>query len=547
MHELEYITYKAMIECTEGEAPGLFTPTYNTTTKINSCLVSTKVDKIPITNIPDFVVCKKGGKCTPAPTEWLDTYPVKVKGQQTLIGKSCNMCGKGGTIKFMTSGQVPLTAEEEAQLNDMREGVEKAYEKEQEEKNKPWWKKAGEFVVDCVPVVGPIVSMAKNISEGNWGMALLDVGFLALDVVGVVGAPFTGGASLAGSTAVKIGARQAIKAGAKQVMKQGAKQAAEAAAKQAAEMLQKLSVRNMTRGKLCVFACFPAGTPIAIKDGLKNIEDIGIGDEVWAYDEKTGNIGLKKVIKTGERLTNILVEVTIDNEQMHVTPNHPYYINGEWKEAGLLEVGDGVMLFSGRLGKVENVAYKYDEQLAEITKRTLVESLGGDDESNYVTSKVFNFEVEGWHTYFVGASKFLVHNGVCDDAAEAAAKKIDELPAGTFRDSKGKLRNKDGTFAKDPKTVDYNRSKAERKKALLRDAKDPNSGLSPRARKQILDSNGNNVPKGHEVSHDPPLYTGKTKQEKAALDKAENMKTMQKAKHRKQHRKCGSQYHEYPM
>ncbi len=129
---------------------------------------------------------------------------------------------------------------------------------------------------------------------------------------------------------------------------------------------------------------------------------------------------------------------------------------------------------------------------------------------------------------------------------------MDEVadPPGTFRDSNGKLRNKDGTFAKDPKTKGkakdvYNRSVAERRKALLRDAKDPNSGLSDRARKQILDSDGKKVPKGHEVSHEKPLYTRTTNKGKAKLDKADNMKTQRKSDHRKRHKICGDQYHEF--
>ena len=120
-------------------------------------------------------------------------------------------------------------------------------------------------------------------------------------------------------------------------------------------------------------------------------------------------------------------------------------------------------------------------------------------------------------------------------------------PPGTKRDANGKLRNEDGTFAKDPNKVDFQRSKSERKKTLLRDAKDPDSGLSDRARKEILDSNGNKVPRGYEVSHEKPLYTGKTASEKEALDRASNMKTQQKAVHRKRHQKCGDQYHDFPF
>lgn len=419
MEQLEYITYKAMMECDQGSAPGFFTPSYNQTVKINSCKVATTMDKIPLTNVPNFVVCKKTQKpCVPATTNWSDTYAVKVKGQQTLIGKSCLGCSVGGKIKFSTSGQVPLSPEEEAQINGMRDDVKKAYDKEQEEKNKPWWQKAGEFIVDCVPVVGPVISMAKNISEGNWGMAALDAGFLALDVVGLVAAPFTGGASVAGATAVKIGARQAIKAGAKQVAKKLSKEALEAGAKQTAEMLSKLSVRNITAGRLCVFACFPAGTPVATKDGLRNIEDVRPGDEVWAYDEKTGEIGLKPVVHTFERAANVLVKIEVGGEVITATPEHPFHSNGQWKEAGLLEAGDDIQLLNGQTARVETVKYEGAHAPVEISHDIFTEP----EEVNESSSKVYNFEVAGWHTYFVGLLKALVHN------ARPCLSKIKHLP-----------------------------------------------------------------------------------------------------------------------
>jgi Pretoxin HINT domain/Domain of unknown function (DUF4280)/HNH/ENDO VII superfamily nuclease with conserved GHE residues len=408
MEELEYITKKALLQCTNGAAPGIFTPTYNTHIKINGCVVATEVDKASMANVPSFVVCKKTQKpCVPITTAWQNTYPVKVKGKQTLIGKSCMTCGIGGKIEFMLSGQVPLGPDEEKQIEGMRDDVKKAHEEEMEEKNKSWWQKAGEFIVDCVPVVGPIVSLVKNVSKGNWGMAALDVGFLALDVVGLVAAPFTGGASVAGATAAKIGVRQAIKAGVKQVAKKVGKEALEAAAKQTAEVLSKMSVKRLTMGRLCVFACFPAGTPVATKNGLKNIEDIRAGEEVWAYDEKTGEIGLKRVLSTNEQEVHTLVELTIEGEVIRTTPDHPFYVNNEWREAGLLETGDGIMLFSGRLARIEKVDYIYN--LSKEPVADVADFLTEEDET--ITAKVYNFEVEGWHSYFVGWLRFLVHNG----------------------------------------------------------------------------------------------------------------------------------------
>lgn len=94
-------------------------------------------------------------------------------------------------------------------------------------------------------------------------------------------------------------------------------------------------------------------------------------------------------------------------------------------------------------------------------------------------------------------------------------------------------------------TGKYPRSKSERKKALLRDANDPNSGLSEAAKKFILKRDGDLVPRGYEVSHEEPLYT-KPKSERCKIDKASNLKTQMRSKHRRRHRSCGEQYHLYP-
>ena len=403
MEELEYITQKALMKCSDGGAPGLFTPSYNTTVKINGCVVATAMDKVPMTNIPTFVICAKTQKpCMPVATMWQDTYSVKVKSQQTLLGKSCMQCGIGGKIEFLTSGQIPLSAEEEEEVKGMRDDVQKTYDEEQKEANKPWWQKAGEFALDMVPIVGPIVSLAKNVSEGNFGMAALDVGFLALDVVGLVATPFTGGASLAATTVAKAGLRASIKGAAKAVAKKVSKEAIKAGAKQTAEMLAKLSVKNLTRGKLCVFACFPAGTPVAVKNGYRNIEEIQVGDEVWAWDEASGEVGLKTVISTLQREVHALVELTIAGETIYATPEHPFLVDGKWKEAGLLDLHDQVQLFTSKKARIESVqivgAYA-DAEVLHVNDYHELLDIGSTENGEHTT--VYNLEVEGYETYFV--------------------------------------------------------------------------------------------------------------------------------------------------
>jgi len=90
----------------------------------------------------------------------------------------------------------------------------------------------------------------------------------------------------------------------------------------------------------------------------------------------------------------------------------------------------------------------------------------------------------------------------------------------------------------------YRRRGSARREALLRDAEDPGSGLSPRARAFIVKFGGRRVPYGYEVSHEKPLYT-KSRSTRCKLDRASNMKTQQKTVHRKRHKKCGDQFHEY--
>jgi len=90
----------------------------------------------------------------------------------------------------------------------------------------------------------------------------------------------------------------------------------------------------------------------------------------------------------------------------------------------------------------------------------------------------------------------------------------------------------------------YRRSKAERKKALLRDATDPKSGLSASARKFIIRTKGDKVPSGYQVSHEVPLATV-PKKDRCDLDTADNMKTQPTKEHRQRHMVCGDQYHDF--
>jgi len=385
--QLEYIVKDALMMCDKGAAPGMFTPTFNTTVKVSGCLVSTKADKIPMVNIPTFgaCACRGGSPCTAIPIEWLDTYKAKVKGQETILYKSKLPCGNGGKIEFLTSGQVPLPAEEYDKLLE---------EHGEEEGGLSWWDAA-----ELIPFAGGVIGTVRSAAKGD----LLGVGLSLASVALDVGGLFSFGAGNAASAAVKGGklARVGVKAAnamtkAGKAMRLSGK-AAKAFASAAAKSVDNIALKT---GKICVFACFSAGTPISVKDGFKNVEDIEVGDLVWAYNEQTGESDLKPVINLIQNEVDTTIKITLEDEVIESTVEHPFYTRGGWKDAADLTTEDEV--------KTKRGAWSYIKKL----------------NFNHQKKKVYNFEVSDWHTYFVGMLAWLVHNTAkCVSAAVKTVSK----------------------------------------------------------------------------------------------------------------------------
>lgn len=395
--ELEYIVDKAVCHCDKGAAPNYFLGLANQNVKINGCKACIKSDKIPIANIPSFGVCSvTGSACMPAPIDWTDTYKVKIKGQETLLFKSKLPCSVGGKIEFMTSGQIPVSPE------DLEKMVDENSE-EPEDEGWGWWDTA-----ELIPVVGSIIGIVRETAKGNGWMALANVGFLAMDVAGLV----SFGATTAASTALKSGAKVGIKAAAKASLKAAGKVLTKAGAKALAKGVAK-HVDDIAKAtmKVCVFACFPAGTIVHTAGGSKNIEDIEVGDEVWAFEEETGAVALKTVTSTMEREVDATVEVILEGETIETTAEHPFFTKEGWKVAADLTEADELRNMKGDWQGVKAQNFLYEKR------------------------KVFNFEVEGWHTYFVGILAWLVHN------ARPCLSQIKHLPDWLARMAKGNYFN----------------------------------------------------------------------------------------------------------
>jgi len=159
--------------------------------------------------------------------------------------------------------------------------------------------------------------------------------------------------------------------------------------------------------KVCGTQCFVAGTLIEAAEGKKPIEEIQAGDIVLAENPETGEIALKKVVQTFENESDELVHVFVNGEEIITTPSHPFYVPKlGWTSAIKLRAGDVLVLSNGEYVIVEKVQHEILESPV----------------------KVYNFEVEDFHTYFVGESSVLVHN-TCYTNKELidAANKINEV------------------------------------------------------------------------------------------------------------------------
>ncbi|PQQ68298.1 hypothetical protein B9R14_08450 [Acetivibrio saccincola] len=135
--------------------------------------------------------------------------------------------------------------------------------------------------------------------------------------------------------------------------------------------------------------CFTEDTLIKTEDGYKEIKDIEVGDLVYSEDPLTGEKGLKRVTNVFVNETSVLVRIYVEDEEIETTPTHPFWVIGKgWVAAGDIEAGDKVYLYSGEGKEVKEVRFEYLD----------------------TPIKVYNFEVEDWHTYFVSEQDVFVHN-----------------------------------------------------------------------------------------------------------------------------------------
>lgn len=183
-----------------------------------------------------------------------------------------------------------------------------------------------------------------------------------------------------------------------------------------------------------VGGCFVGGTPVWTDKGLVPIEQIKVGDMVLSQPEGKGELTYKRVINTyvyQDKTVNNVVLYNLDEEDYNyifATANHPFWVEGVgWTSVLNLEAGQYLELNSGARavitdvfpvlrtpmpgigwfgGRTEepgiNVSFVNDSISFPDVDGYLDTSAMDGSRDYYLKARVFNIEVEDYHTYYVG-------------------------------------------------------------------------------------------------------------------------------------------------
>jgi RHS repeat-associated protein len=168
---------------------------------------------------------------------------------------------------------------------------------------------------------------------------------------------------------------------------------------------------GIQQGLSGLWNCFPAGTPVSTTSGLRPIESIEPGHQVWTYDLVSSQWLPCAVLRSFRRKhEGLAVDVMLAGETIRATFRHPFWVvqgdrleererrehlasvpeaartAGRWVDAGDLQAGDRLLLRAGGIESVQSV------RICPIDEH------------------VYNFEVDRFHCYAVGRAGALVHN-----------------------------------------------------------------------------------------------------------------------------------------
>jgi len=129
--------------------------------------------------------------------------------------------------------------------------------------------------------------------------------------------------------------------------------------------------------------CFVQGTLVATAKGPKPIQEIHIGDGIYAFNPSTKNIAVQKVVEIFKARGEEIFLLDFGTEEIRCTPLHRFYTE-RWVYAKDLSRGDRVLSLDGQWKELKAIKREINPQ------------------------PVFNLHLDEVHNYFVGQAGLLV-------------------------------------------------------------------------------------------------------------------------------------------
>lgn len=189
---------------------------------------------------------------------------------------------------------------------------------------------------------------------------------------------------------------------------------------------------------------FVAGTLVHTDKGLVPIEKLRVGDRVLSQPEMKGEQAYKRVVNTFVHEDKEIWFMhyghghTKEETIIYGTANHPVWVDGKgWTSIDSLRPGNVILTEDGSVGGVANAqpvwatkegyigfrCWSFDTEyygslvdfsdgVVEIEPEGKNELLSdwGTGDGSILKRRVFNIEVEDFHTYYVGQPGIWVHN-----------------------------------------------------------------------------------------------------------------------------------------
>jgi hypothetical protein len=136
--------------------------------------------------------------------------------------------------------------------------------------------------------------------------------------------------------------------------------------------------------------CFPAGTLVSTLKGMRTIESLVIGDQVYAYDFQSKSVAIRQILSLYHGATNCWVDIYAGSSILRATKDHPVWIESEHKWIEAQYLANGMTL------RLEN------DETCEISSVKILPLRTKTD--------TYNLTIEGSNNFFAGEIKALVHN-----------------------------------------------------------------------------------------------------------------------------------------